>query len=164
MVITLTRKCYTQSNLSSESFRCTNGFKILDTESLEPPSRGRVKLRSRLIQLFYIPCQREEYGRTILRVSRQLYEEASMILFEQNVFRYRYQHSCIWPLHGASKRPIPGALNQSLNRIKHLELEMNDTFLPPSLSRESQAFIDTLLYFSRRGCALKSLRLVFWNP
>ena len=96
--------------------------------------------------------------RTILRTSRQIFQEASKVLFEESVFSY-----CLRRLsYRVYMHPNPCFVDQSLHRIRHLEL-IEDTNAGNLGWQGSHQLIETLRYFQRRGCAPTSLRLDFSN-
>ena len=107
--------------------------------------------------LLYAPSQQHKTMSPILRTSGTIYREALKVFYEESSFRFQSQ------AHLASGLPTVSSIgfpNETFHWIQHVELVINLRHNRPCPASASVHF-EALRYFSKRGCSLKSLHLVF---
>lgn len=99
------------------------------------------------------PERRFSPERAILRTCRPIYSEAMAILYEQNTFRYL----CGSSVYNDKVYPKLGFPDQHLDRIKHLEIELD---LENSIEWIAPNSVGAMIqYFVIRGCDLQTFAL-----
>lgn len=128
-----------------------DGF--IRTQLLESHPYFTALERAQSAQSVSRPERRFSPERAILRTCRPIYSEAMAILYEQNTFRY----SCGSSIYDDKVYPKLGFPDQQLDRIKHLEIEVDlesrfEWITPNSVGAMIQ-------YFVIRGCDLQTFAL-----
>ena len=95
------------------------------------------------------------YDPSILRVSRQIYEEASKMLYNSSIFLFEYAVSHLNKQISLNM----GDLERNLHRVRDLEISISEDLFNPNLT--SAGITHTLQWFARRAKSLQWVTIRF---